>query len=276
MDFQFTDFSLAFYGIESGDARMRSFHETMTSWLQVLGLDSVQIMIGRPGLGDVAGDLVSVSSALGRDGFIGVESVEIIVAPENQKGTATNYLVHATCSYGRYAVVSLRGSVASSAGDGLMALAEGLVAALRPSYAVSFLMALSFDPMSYTMGFLPHLLIAFQAPEDEEGDDDDVAQDPDQAQEQLVKWGEMAMPLELYKKGVLRDLYNWNFLNKAQRSALVEGVPLELWIKADSSRGRIRPSSNDLSLWTLSSSRIDVIRPVLLRNKVIFDYREFP
>ena len=62
---------------------------------------------------------------------------------------------------------------------------------------------------------------------------------------------------------------------QAQQSAPVEGVPLEQWIKADRSRGKIGPISSDLAFWELEPDPIDEIRPLLKRNKVIFDYRDF-
>ena len=71
------------------------------------------------------------------------------------------------------------------------------------------------------------------------------------------------------------DFYPWNFLNKAQRSASVERVTLEEWIKADRSRGKIGPAPRDLAFWAIEPDRIDEIKPVLMRNKVLFDYRDF-
>ena len=55
----------------------------------------------------------------------------------------------------------------------------------------------------------------------------------------------------------------------------MEGVTLEQWIKADRSRGMIGPAPCDLAFWAIEPNRIDEIKPVLKRNKVIFDYRDF-
>ena len=44
-----TDYSLAFYGIESGVERHATFHETVTAWLRGIGLGPDQVLIGRPG-----------------------------------------------------------------------------------------------------------------------------------------------------------------------------------------------------------------------------------
>jgi hypothetical protein len=282
-----TDYSLALYGIESGVERMRSFHETVTAWLRGIGLSPDQVLIGRPGQGDIAGDLSYVTSALDGAGFAGVESEEITVSPEDSKATTTQFVVNATCSDGRYAVVAVRGTVANYTNGRLVSLAQGLIEALSPSYGFGHHMALFLEPQLYALGKIPRLFQAFQPPEDEEDEEpeDDPAdvrdisraliEDPDKSLEQIVQWGKMAMPMELYRKGILRDFYPWNFLNKAQRSASVEGVTLEEWIKADRSRGKIGPAPCDLAFWAIEPNRIDEIKPVLKRNKVIFDYRDF-
>src|SRR5262249_46565870 len=146
-------------------------------------------------------------------------------------------------------------------------------------------MALFLEPQLYALGKVPRMLQMFQPPEDEEDEEDEdeplrdvfeeVRRDPDESLEQIVQWGKMAMPKELYRKGLIRDIYPWNFLNKAQRSAPVEGATLEEWINADRSRGKIGPAPCDLSVWGIEPNRIDEIRPVLKQNKVIFDYRDF-
>jgi hypothetical protein len=282
-----TDYSLVFYGIESGVERLRSFHETVTAWLREIGLSPDDVLIGRPGQGDIAGDLAHVTSALAGAGFTGVESVEITVSPEDGKATTTEFVVNATCSDGRYAIVAVRGTVANYTNGRLVSLAQKLIEALSPSYGFGHHMALFLEPQLYALGKTPTLFQMFQPREDEEDDEseDDPAdvrdisraliEDPDMSLEQIVQWGKMAMPMELYRKGVLRDVYPWNFLNKPQRSAPMEGVTLEEWIKADRSRGKIGPIPCDLAFWAIEPDRIDEIRPLLERNKVIFDFRDF-
>jgi hypothetical protein len=282
-----TEYALALYGIESGVERMRSFHETVTAWLRGIGLSPDQVLIGRPGLGDISGDLASVTSALDGAGFTGVESEEITVSPEDSKETTTQFVVNATCSDGRYAVVAVRGTVANYTNGRLVSLAQGLIEALCPSYGYGHHMALFLEPQLYALGKIPRLFQMFGPPEDEEDEEseDDPAdvrdisraliEDPDKSLEQIVQWGKMAMPMELWRKGILRDFYPWNFLNKAQRSAPMEGVTLEEWIKADRFRGKIGPAPCDLAFWAIEPNRIDEIKPVLKRNKVIFDYRDF-
>ncbi len=149
-----TDYSLAFYGIESGVERMRSFHETVTAWLRGIGLSPDQVLIGRPGLGDISGDLASVTSALAGAGFTGVESEEITVSPEDSEATTTQFVVNATCSNGRYAVVAVRGTVANYTNGRLVSLAQGLIEARSPSYGFGHHMALFLDPQLYYRDFV--------------------------------------------------------------------------------------------------------------------------
>ena len=282
-----TDYSLAFYGIKSGVEGMRAFHETVTAWLRVIGLSPDQVVIGRPGQGDIAGDLAHVTSALAEAGFTGVESEEITVSPEDSEATTTQFVVNATCSDGRYAVVAVRGTVANYTNGRLVSLAQGLIEALSPSYGFGHHMGLFLDPQLYALGKIPRLFQMFQPPEDEEDEEDEddpgdvrdisraLIEDSDKGLEQIVQWGKMAMPMELYRKGILRDFYPWNFLNKAQQSAPIEGVTLEQWIKADRSRGKIGPAPCDLAFWAIEPDRVDEIKALLKRNKLIFDYRDF-
>ncbi len=257
----------------------------MTAWLRGIGLSPDQVVIGRPGLVDISGDLAHVTSALAEAGFTGVESEEITVSPEDSEDT--QFVVNATCSDGRYAVVAVRGTVANYTNGRLVSLAQGLIEALCPSYGFAHHMGLFLDPQLYALGKIPRLFQMFQPPEDEEDEEDEddpadvrdisraLIEDSDKGLEQIVQWGKMAMPMELYRRGILRDFYPWNFLNKAQRSAIVEGVTLEEWIKADRSRGKIGPAPCDLAFWAIEPDRVDEIKPVLQRNKIIFDYRDF-
>jgi hypothetical protein len=149
-----TDYTLALHGIEPGVERMRSFHETVTAWLGGIGLSPDQVLISRPGQGDIAGDLASVTSALAGAGFTGVESEEITVSPEDGKATTTQFVLNATCSDGRYAVVAVRGTVANYTNGRLVSLAQGLIEALSPSYGFGHHMALFLDPQLYYRDFV--------------------------------------------------------------------------------------------------------------------------
>ena len=106
--------------------------ETVTAWL--CGIDLIPVRSDRsPGLGDISGDLATLTSALDGAGFTGGGSEEITVSSEDSEATTTQFVVNTTCLNGRYAVVAVRGTVTTTRTDGWCRL-PGAHRALSASY----------------------------------------------------------------------------------------------------------------------------------------------
>ena len=91
----------------------------------------------------------------------------------------------------------------------------------------------------------------------------------------LQEWRLHVEKLRLYDKGILRDLYRWNFLNEAQLRRKVERKQLRNWIAADPSRGELQEIEGPLQLWMLTDEQIANVRPVLWDAGVLFNWRDY-
>ena len=80
---------------------------------------------------------------------------------------------------------------------------------------------------------------------------------------------------KVYVRGVLGDIYPWNFLNAAERSVLVGDIRLEEWIRQDEVRGRIGPVTKELSLWQVDEANREGILRELKPFRIIFDYHDY-
>ena len=259
--------TLAFYGFQPGPAAMRSILEILTDWLQSLGLKPDQVAVERPELGDLFGTSDSVRAQLAEDGYEDVVSLDVIVSPPSMGGAIANFAAEGSCHRGYFAVVSVRESIASLSDGSMLPLANSLAESLDPEYGIGYRMELSLGPGWYAIGRLCGEAIE-DMPED--------GSPEDEAQLQISRWGNIGMEEEqVFNKGILRDVYPWNILNEAQRSAMVEGVKLEEWVRQDGARGRITSFTKALVLWEVDHAHLEGVRRVLKEWKIIFDYHDY-
>ena len=218
-----TDYSLAFYGIESGVERMRSFHETVTAGLRGIVLSPSQVLIGRPGLGGHLGYscLRDVGSRLSR--FHGGRQ-----CGDHRSRSTGGYHNSVRCERAdvRMDVTRLwrcAGRSQTTRTDGWCLLAQGLIETLSPSlWLWSSHGLVSRSPVVCAVLDYPDCFRRFSrlkmrrttSPKTTPricGTSPRLIEDPDKSLEQIVQWGKMAMPMELYRKGILRVLLPLEF-----------------------------------------------------------------
>jgi hypothetical protein len=104
---------------------------------------------------------------------------------------------------------------------------------------------------------------------------------PDRSEEEreeglrVARWCDIGMDREVYRDGLIRDVYPWSFLTKPQLSRLVGKITLQKWIEQDAARGKLTAMPNGVLLWEVEESRIAGIRKELDEAGVIFDWRKF-
>ena len=82
------------------------------------------------------------------------------------------------------------------------------------------------------------------------------------------------MEARIWKKGILRDVYPWNFLTQTQLSRKVNALPLQYWVEQDPTRGRIVAVCEGMSLWELDPASLPAVRQSLSEAGIIFDWRK--
>jgi hypothetical protein len=83
------------------------------------------------------------------------------------------------------------------------------------------------------------------------------------------------MPKQVYRAGLLRDVYYWNFLTRTQLDRPVAGTTLEHWIGQDSRRGTVTPFAGDLWLWEVQDGEVTALRRALDEGGVFLDWRKY-
>jgi hypothetical protein len=71
-----------------------------------------------------------------------------------------------------------------------------------------------------------------------------------------------AVDMRVWEQGKLRDVYPWNFLNEAQLSRPVGGVPFADWIRAAPGRGTLEPFG-EMHFWEVPAEDIRTLRRTL-------------
>jgi hypothetical protein len=91
----------------------------------------------------------------------------------------------------------------------------------------------------------------------------------------VSRWCDMGMVKQVYQAGLLRDVYLWNFLNSAQLSTLIGGVPLKEWIPQAAGRGKISPFNGGLVFWEVDEADLGQVRTELQKGGAIFNWRKW-
>jgi len=84
-----------------------------------------------------------------------------------------------------------------------------------------------------------------------------------------------AMDDRLWRQGVLRGIYPWNFLNAAQLDMSVDGMSLRHWIEKDPHRGKLELLNDGLFLWEIANAHLPSVGQVLQKAEIIFDWRKY-
>ncbi len=86
-------------------------------------------------------------------------------------------------------------------------------------------------------------------------------------------WGFDGLDGRVYRRGILRDVYRWNFLTAAQLQSSVREQCLSEWIATGLNRGTLSRFTSTITLWEVPVSVIAGVRSELQAAKVIFDER---
>lgn len=169
---------------------------------------------------------------------------------------ANNELEGTTCSIvyttGQDLILNLESSVWSIGSAAMLEAARQFCSLINPAYGIGFRRPFGLGPTYYAMNL--------------------ATVGVDKAERLRISWWQEARERKLYRAGMLRDVYPWNFLNASQLAARVGDLSLEKWIRHDARRGTLAPFAGELTLWEVPDQDIPFVRQVLYDAGVIFDY----
>jgi hypothetical protein len=257
-------FVLAFYGLASSPRASEGFFFAVSRWFSELGYSPDKLGVIGEGHSGKIGDYRRSSSKLEKTGFSDVKAFDICASKPGARVPGMEYFASASFSHagddGGYAIVAVPSSLPSR--TDWLPIAQEIIQSVRPAYGIGFKRELSLGPVKYALGVCQGLGVGLTGEAYEEA-------------RNISRWCDIGMVKQVYRDGLLRDVYSWNFLTQPQLAKSVGSTTLELWIEQDGRRGVIALLSEGVSLWEVDEAHIPSIRQILHQAGVIFDWRRY-
>ena len=249
--------ALAFYGVGVTPRSVGAFLEAVRDWFGRCGFPPTHMGVGGRGFSGKMVRVGAAASRLERQGLDSVSDVTVVSALPDAEVISHDYALSASLSsrLGLLGVVARTG-IADLRSEPYRELAQRLVSIAAPAYGIGYRRSHALSPDLYAAG------IGFGL----DGGDADYIE-----MLNISFWTD-AKRDRLWESGILRDVYEWNFLSETQLSAPVDGLPLRSWIEADRGRGRFVPLDGPLTLWEVEAGDLAPVRRRLWDAGIIFNW----
>jgi hypothetical protein len=249
--------SVAFYAIQPSPKAAEQFYRAIGKWFKDLGSPPDKISVAGPGHSSKLVSFATGAAKLEASGFTEVVVAELVSTAPDAKIWGRDYLL--TASYdarsGRLiADVVARSSLATLSATSMLPIARLLIQELQPAYGIGYVRSHRRGPELYASGVGRGLTLS--APDREEA-------------LRISRWCD-GIAEQVWRNGLLRDIYPWNFLTPPHLGTRVEGASLRDWISEDARRGSVSEMPNDVVLWEVPASSIPDVRTVLRDAHLIF------
>jgi hypothetical protein len=257
-------FVLAFYGIGQSAEACKGFFNIAREWVTQLGYAPDKLGVHGNGHSGKVGDYRRSLRKLEKTGFSEVGAFSMYTCLPNAKSPAAEFYAAASFSlnarHGGYAIVAVPSPLAGKCV--WLPFVLNVIDVVRPAYGIGFNRPLRQGPIFYALGT-------------------NISQTGDaiptgEAYEERrnISFWTNAMMKKVYRDGLLRYVYPWNFLTRPQLDRQVEGISLSDWINADASRGVLEHIS-EVWLWEVGESQLGSIRERLCVAGAVFDWRKY-
>lgn len=251
---------IAFYGLQVTPTRLESFYESLTKWFAATGGPPNKAAIEGDGFNGRTGTYSRMHQKLKKRGFEAVTDLSLYRLPAGCGNLLRDYLASADIVNDRYCIISSAAGDAPIPGEKILTVAKSVLTCLAPSYGIGYRRERSCGATIYAIGLCQGL--GYGPEVREEGD-------------RISAWGHTAMPDRVWEKGLLRDVFPWNFFTAPQLAAQIDGVPLRQWIEQDPRRGTVAELVPDTMLWEVPDDRIPEVRDALDEAGLIFDMAKY-
>jgi hypothetical protein len=253
---------IAFYGIKPSAKAAQTFYSTIVGWFYDLEWPADKVGVFAPGH---PGKLVSFTDAnatIQKTGFEGEMVIEIVSTVPWAEVWGRDYLLRASYdgrSQSLDAAVVARSSFATLSATSMLPIARTLAQALDPEYGIGYVREHQLGPELYCSGISMGLGLT--------GLDDEEALN-------ISHWTD-GIEGKVWRQGLLRDVYPWNFLTSTQLAKLIKGASLEDWIHQDARHGTLNVLCDGIHLWEVAEPILPEVRQALQQAEAIFDWRKY-
>jgi hypothetical protein len=253
--------ALAFYGIDAENT-LAGFYDIALAWFTDMGHPPDQIAIRGPGNPKGYQPFVHFHRRLKSADFEKVVSMELVSLAPEARIPGQDYLLTAWASLkNRDAYIVGRTSIIPLLKPNMLPLAKRIIQTTRPGYGIGYTRPHQLGPSVYAVGIVQGIGTPGERTPAEEAE-----------AHRISHWGDGAAA-RVWEKGLLRDVYPWNFVSTHQLHARVSGVPLKEWIRRGG-RGELEQLSEDLWFWELDPELIPAVREALDKGDLIFDWKK--
>jgi hypothetical protein len=257
--------AIAFYGVEPSPKAAEAFYHAVIQWFNELGHPPHRIGITGPGHSERKVSFDRGIAKLRKKGFMGVTDVELVCDIPGTQSHEPGYLLSAIFNGrngGLHAHVVARSSLARLSPTSMLPLARTLAQDLKPAYGIGYRRECRFGPDWFAMGI-------------NYGVEGVPTGDAREETMNVSRWGYVGIVKQVYREGLLRDVYPWNFLTQPHLVRQISGIPFERWIRQDARRGTLQELCEGVSLWEVAEAEIPDLRVALRQGGVIFNWRTY-
>jgi hypothetical protein len=251
--------ALAFYGFRPSAQAAEAFYRAMLKWFTELGYPPDKGGVRGPGFGSQLGSFGRFKARLEKKGFRKVTGVDLIATTPDAEFWSSDYYVAASYIGDEMLTASIvaRTSIARLTETSLLPVAREVAAILKPVYGIGYTRAHKLDPSGYAIGAnIDRGELTGRALEEEN---------------EIAAWSETLFTDHVYRKGILRDVYRWNFLTRPHLTKKVGGVPLDRWIRQNARRGTLGEFGRGLHFWEVAAKDIPAVRQTLRKAGLILE-----
>ncbi len=250
---------VAFYGTAGlFNEDLRRLCGTFLGWFSSIGRQPDKMALTGTGYSGKQVGFARANAVAARRDFEGVAGFSLTVMSPGGSVPTVDY--DATADYsGRfsYALIAAKGGLIELDRRTLDTCTE-LARLTHPRYGIGYTRQVRLGPVFYAIGLSQGLGFS----------------DPERAEAvRISRWGDRGMAGRVFDKGLLRDVYCWNFLNEAQRNSQIQGRRLEDWIGSEAWTGELSDFTEDLALWKVTEHHNNRVRSALLEAGLLFPAR---
>jgi hypothetical protein len=253
---------IAFYGLRYDQGATRQHYELVVDWFDKQGCPPDRARLQGS---DFSGKCISYRNAakqLEKHGFENLDVLGLFTMKPNWKVMMGDDVLTALWdSAHSYATLEISASVAALSDSSVSHYAKRCAEIWRPDYGIAYTMEKNKGPGLYSLGVNYGGRTPFAVGKEAE------------ELSRVSKWGHTWAPARIYQKGLLRDVYEWNFLNRLQAEFEVLGTTLKDWISRDQGHGEISKFNDRLWLWKVDKEDIPALRDTLRATDIIPDLK---
>ncbi len=256
--------ALAFYGVACESADVGGFYTDLIAWFNSVECPPDKLSVHGVGFGGKPVGFSRTHGRLAKRGFADVSSFTVFaMLPDGAIPTvdwsaiAFLWITNKPCF-----VLSARASVTTLDDDRLKRLTMSCIQRLTPAYGIGYQSKHNQGPQFYATGTNYGAKTSFTSEEYDEG-------------LSVQAWGDVGMTEEVYKQGLIRDVYPRNYLTEPQLVKRIAQQTLGEWIESHPSRGTLTKLDDRMMLWKLTDSQVNSAREELSSAGVIFDWKSY-